>query len=156
MTEVSKEMRQYFRDVADHLRRLDEEIMVQRDLLDGALNANLGAISLRQNEIVRKVSGWAAIGIVPTLIASIYGMNFEHMPELRWGLGYPAGAAPDGAALVHRVALPAPLELVVSLSAGPPDSLERVGRASPLPRESGWWVWVRPPRRRTGSPRSSR
>jgi magnesium transporter len=90
MQEVSKEMRQYFRDVADHLRRLDEEVMVQRDLLDGALNANLGAISLRQNEIVRKVSGWAAIGIVPTLIASIYGMNFDHMPELRWGLGYPA------------------------------------------------------------------
>jgi magnesium transporter len=89
MPEISDAMRQYFRDVGDHLRRLDEEIAMQRDLLDGALNANLGQISLHQNEIVRKVSGWAAIGIVPTLIASIYGMNFEHMPELRWELGYP-------------------------------------------------------------------
>jgi magnesium transporter len=89
MPEISDAMRQYFRDVGDHLRRLDEEIGMQRDLLDGALNANLGAISLRQNEIVRKVSGWAAIGIVPTLIASIYGMNFEHMPELHWVIGYP-------------------------------------------------------------------
>jgi len=89
MPEISAELRQYFRDVADHLRRLDEEIAMQRDVLDGALNANLGAISVRQNEIVRKVSGWAAIGIVPTLIASIYGMNFEHMPELHWVIGYP-------------------------------------------------------------------
>jgi magnesium transporter len=86
---VSEPMRQYFRDVADHLRRLDEEIAMQRDLLDGALNANLGAITVRQNDIVRKVSGWAAIGIVPTLIASVYGMNFERMPELDWSFGYP-------------------------------------------------------------------
>jgi magnesium transporter len=87
--DLSEAMRQYFRDVADHLRRLDEEIAMQRDLLDGALNANLGAITVRQNDIVRKVSGWAAIGILPTLIASIYGMNFEHMPELHWVIGYP-------------------------------------------------------------------
>jgi magnesium transporter len=86
---VSEKLRHLFRDVADHLRSVDEEITMQRDLLDGALNANLGAISVRQNEIVRKVSGWAAIGIVPTLVASIYGMNFDHMPELHWELGYP-------------------------------------------------------------------
>jgi magnesium transporter len=86
---VSDLLRQYFRDVADHLRRLNEEIAMQRDLLDGALNANLGTISVRQNDIVRKVSGWAAIGIVPTLIASIYGMNFHHMPELGWEFSYP-------------------------------------------------------------------
>jgi magnesium transporter len=93
MEEVSDRMREYFRDVADHVRRLDEEIALQRDLLDGALNANLGQISVRQNEIVRKVSGWAAIGIIPTLVASIYGMNFEHMPELHWLLGYPFAIA---------------------------------------------------------------
>ena len=86
---VSADLRNYFRDVADHLTRLNEEIAMQRDLLDGALNANLGAISVRQNDIVRKVSGWAAIGIVPTLVASIYGMNFEHMPEPHWEIGYP-------------------------------------------------------------------
>ena len=86
-------MRKYFRDVADHLQRLHEEMGTQRELLDGALNANLGQITVRQNDIVRKVSGWAAIGIVPTLIASIYGMNFEHMPELHWRVGYPAALA---------------------------------------------------------------
>jgi magnesium transporter len=89
MPHVSDDMRVYFRDVGDHLLRLNEEIMTQRDLLDGALNANLGAITVRQNDIVRKVSGWAAIGIVPTFIASVYGMNFEHMPELHWVIGYP-------------------------------------------------------------------
>ncbi|MEA2179557.1 MAG: magnesium transporter, partial [Solirubrobacteraceae bacterium] len=87
---VSAELLVYFRDVADHLLRLNEEIAMQRDLLDGALNANLGAITVRQNDIVRKVSGWAAIGIVPTFVASVYGMNFDHMPELRLSLGYPA------------------------------------------------------------------
>jgi magnesium transporter len=89
MPHVSEDMRVYFRDIGDHLLRLNEEIMTQRDLLDGALNANLGAISVRQNDIVRKVSGWAAIGIVPTFIASVYGMNFQDMPELKWKLGYP-------------------------------------------------------------------
>ena len=88
--ETTSPMRQYFRDVSDHLQRLQEELSMSRDALDGALNANLGAISVRQNDIVRKVSGWAAIGIVPTLIASIYGMNVQHMPELRWVIGYPA------------------------------------------------------------------
>lgn len=85
----SAHMREYFRDIADHLQRLNEEISTLRELLDGALNANLGAITVRQADIVRKVSGWAAIGIVPTLIASIYGMNFQHMPELSWKFGYP-------------------------------------------------------------------
>jgi magnesium transporter len=87
--DASAVMRPYFRDVGDHLQRLHEELGMQRDALDGALNANLGAITVRQNDIVRKVSGWAAIGIVPTLIASIYGMNFQHMPELHWVIGYP-------------------------------------------------------------------
>jgi magnesium transporter len=86
---VSDQLRQYFRDVADHLRRTHDELLMQRDLLDGALNANLGALSVRQNDIVRKVSGWAAIGIIPTLVASIYGMNFVDMPELKWRIGYP-------------------------------------------------------------------
>jgi magnesium transporter len=86
---MDTELRSFFRDVADHVRRVQEEILMQRELLDAALQANLGQIGVRQNEVVRKVSGWAAIGIVPTLIASIYGMNFEHMPELEWPFGYP-------------------------------------------------------------------
>jgi magnesium transporter len=90
---MDDELRSFFRDVADHVRRMHEEIVMQRELLDAVLQANLGQIAVRQNEAVRKVSGWAAIGIVPTLIASIYGMNFEHMPELRWELGYPLALA---------------------------------------------------------------
>ena len=86
---------------------------MQRDLLDGALNANLGAITVRQNDIVRKVSGWAAIGIVPTLIASIYGMNFEHMPELHWVHRLSARDRPHGRSLLHPLALPASVGLAV-------------------------------------------
>ena len=83
----------HFRSLADHLRRLNDEVLTQRYLLEGVLQANLAAIAVRQNEVVRKVSGWAAIITVPTLIASIYGMNFERMPELDWGLGYPFALA---------------------------------------------------------------
>ena len=54
------------------------------------LQANLTQVSVRQNEDMRKISAWVAILAVPTMIAGIYGMNFEHMPELRWELGYPA------------------------------------------------------------------
>jgi magnesium transporter len=54
------------------------------------LDANLSLITLRQNEVVRAISGWAAIIALPTFIASVYGMNFDHMPELRWRFGYPA------------------------------------------------------------------
>jgi magnesium transporter len=79
----------YFRDVNDHVKLVHEEIASQRELLTSILQANLAVLSVRQNEVVRKISGWAAIIAVPTLMASIYGMNFEHMPELRWGLGYP-------------------------------------------------------------------
>ena len=83
-------MREYFRDVSDHLQRLEEEIGMQRDAARRRAATPTSARSrVRQNDIVRKVSGWAAIGIVPTLIASIYGMNFEHMPELHWVIGYP-------------------------------------------------------------------
>ena len=89
LPEMQNELRSFFRDIADHARRVHEDIVLQRDLSDAVLQANLGVIGMRQNEVVRKVSGWAAIGIVPTLIGTIYGMNFEHMPELEWTLGYP-------------------------------------------------------------------
>ena len=61
-----------------------------RDLLSGSLQANLAQVAVRQNEDVRRISAWVAIIAVPTAIAGIYGMNFEHMPELKWELGYPA------------------------------------------------------------------
>jgi magnesium transporter len=80
---------QYFRDVNDHLTLVNEEVIAQRDLLSTVLQANMAVIGVEQSNIVRRISGWAAIITVPTFIASFYGMNFEHMPELRWEGAYP-------------------------------------------------------------------
>ena len=87
---VTGALRQYFRDVGDHLKLVNEEVAAQRDLLTTVLEANLAVISVEQSEVVRKISGWAAIITVPTFIASFYGMNFAHMPELKWEGAYPA------------------------------------------------------------------
>ena len=86
---VPDELREYYRDVHDHLRRASARIAGFRELLGSALHANLTQVSVRQNEDMRKISAWVAILAVPTMIAGIYGMNFEHMPELRWRFGYP-------------------------------------------------------------------
>lgn len=86
---ASEPLREYFRDVNDHLKLVNEEVSAQRDLLVTVLQANMAMLSVEQNEVVRTISGWAAIITVPTLIASIYGMNFDNMPELGWNLGYP-------------------------------------------------------------------
>jgi magnesium transporter len=86
---VPDDMLAYFRDVHDHLLRVGARIEGFRDLLASALQANLTQVSVRQNEDMRKISAWVAILAVPTMIAAIYGMNFEHMPELRWRFGYP-------------------------------------------------------------------
>ena len=86
-------LRQYFRDVDDHLKLVNEEIIAQRDLLSTILQANMAVVSAEQNEVVRKISAWAAIITVPTFIASFYGMNFNHMPELQRSWGYPAVVA---------------------------------------------------------------
>jgi magnesium transporter len=87
--QIPDELRPFFRDVADHARRIDEQVMAQRELLTSVLEANLALISVRQNESVQAISAWAAIIAVPTFLASIWGMNFEHMPELGLGFGYP-------------------------------------------------------------------
>ncbi len=79
----------YLRDVYDHLLRIVDRVESSRDLLTSVLTANLTQVSVRQNEDVRKISAWAAIIAVPTMIVGIYGMNFEHMPELGWTFGYP-------------------------------------------------------------------
>ena len=86
---VGSEVRPYFRDVYDHLLRINEQIDAFRDLLTSVLEANLTRVSVRQNEDMRKISAWVAMVAVPTMIAGIYGMNFEHMPELSHPLGYP-------------------------------------------------------------------
>jgi magnesium transporter len=86
---IDDELRRYFRDVADHARRIDEQVNSQRELLTSALEANLALVSVRQNDVIKEISSWAAIITVPTFIASVYGMNFDHMPELKWRIGYP-------------------------------------------------------------------
>jgi magnesium transporter len=86
--QMEEQLRRYFRDVADHARRVDEQVTAQRELLTSILEANLALLSVRQNEVVRSISGWAAIIAVPTFLASIWGMNFTHMPELDEPWGY--------------------------------------------------------------------
>jgi magnesium transporter len=85
---VPRELRRYFRDVADHARRVDEQVMSQRELLNSVLQANLALVSVNQNVTVKKISAVAGIIAVPTFIASVYGMNFDNMPELHWHIGY--------------------------------------------------------------------
>ena len=89
MAPASSLLGEHMRDVSDHVKRVEEAITTQRELLTSVLQANLAVISVQQNDVVKKISGWAAIITVPTLIASIYGMNFDHMPELHWRVGYP-------------------------------------------------------------------
>jgi magnesium transporter len=79
----------YFRDVHDHLRRAVSRIEVQRELLSEVLDVNLTHVSVQQNEDMRTIAGWAAMAAVPTMLAGIWGMNFEHMPELDEWWGYP-------------------------------------------------------------------
>ena len=86
---TSTGLAEHLRDVSDHVRRIEDAISTQRELLTSVLQANLAVISVQQNDVVKKISGWAAIITVPTLLASIYGMNFDHMPELHWRVGYP-------------------------------------------------------------------
>ncbi|MEV5831604.1 magnesium and cobalt transport protein CorA [Spirillospora sp. NPDC052242] len=82
--------REYFRDVLDHLLRVDTQVDAHNELLNSVLTAHLALVGSRQNADMRKISAWAAIIAVPTAIAGIYGMNFDHMPELHWTWGYPA------------------------------------------------------------------
>jgi magnesium transporter len=82
-------MRSYFRDVCDHAIRVNESVENFREMLNSVLGANLTQVTVRQNDDVRRISAWVAILAVPTMIAGIYGMNFEHMPELESTVGYP-------------------------------------------------------------------
>jgi magnesium transporter len=89
ITLVPDDTRPYYRDVYDHALRVNEMIDNLRELLAAALEANLSLISVGQNEDVKRLAAWAAIIAVPTMIAGVYGMNFEQMPELQWSFGYP-------------------------------------------------------------------
>jgi magnesium transporter len=83
----------HFHDVYDRVLRVGDLAEAQRDLLNGLLEANLAVTSNQLNQVMKKMTSWGAILIVATLIAGIYGMNFRHMPELRWAFGYPAALA---------------------------------------------------------------
>lgn len=87
---VPDELETYLQDVTDHLTRAHAQAVEYRDALSQILNVNSTLVAQRQNEDMKKISGWAAILFAPTLIAAVYGMNFDHMPELHWAFGYPA------------------------------------------------------------------
>ena len=86
---VNDTIQPYFRDVEDHAKRANEAVESLREVLNGVLEANLAQVSVRQNDDMRKITAWAGIAAIPTVIGAIYGMNFDHMPELRWRFGYP-------------------------------------------------------------------
>jgi magnesium transporter len=85
---VAPEIQAYFRDVSDHLLRATEQIAAFDELLNSILQAHLAQVTVAQNEDMRKITAWAAIVAVPTMVCGVYGMNFEHMPELGWRYGY--------------------------------------------------------------------
>ena len=87
--DVDPELQRYLRDVQDHAIQTTERVAGFREILQNILSVNLTLVGLAQNDEVKKVSAWAAILFAPTLIGTVYGMNFDHMPELHWLLGYP-------------------------------------------------------------------
>ncbi len=86
---IPEEVRLYFRDVQDHVLRVNEYTDTLREMLTTALSVNLSLVTLAQGEIVKRLGAWAALLAAPTLITSWYGMNFEHMPELAGRFAYP-------------------------------------------------------------------
>jgi magnesium transporter len=86
-------MNEYFRDVSDHLQRLNQTIESIRDTIATAIAVNLSMISLQENETVKRLAAYGALVAVPTMIAGVYGMNFDYMPELDWKFGYAAVVA---------------------------------------------------------------
>lgn len=85
---ISEETRPYFRDVYDHVVRINDMIENTRELLNTAMEANFSLISISQNDVSKKFAGWAAIIAVPTMVAGFYGMNFKFLPESEWEYGF--------------------------------------------------------------------
>ena len=86
-------LREYFSDVYDHLTRLNASIESSREMLTTAISVNLSLVAIQDNEVTKRLASYAALVAVPTLIAGIYGMNFNHMPEIDWRYGYPFSLA---------------------------------------------------------------
>lgn len=87
---IPKDVLVYFRDIADHIKRIDQAIHGMREMLLAAMQVHLTFETVRQNEVVKRLAGWGAILAIPTMVFSWYGMNFRHMPELDWEYSYPA------------------------------------------------------------------
>jgi len=83
----------YFRDIYDHLFRINQSIDSLREMLTTAISVNLSLISVHENETLKRLASYGALVAIPTMIAGVYGMNFDVMPELRWAYGYPATLA---------------------------------------------------------------
>jgi magnesium transporter len=101
---IPKELRAYFRDIQDHVSRLVGLIDGMRDMLTTAMQVNLALVANNQNEVLKRLAGWGAILAIPTVIFSLYGMNFQWMPELKLKAGYPMAVAVTalGCVLVYR------------------------------------------------------
>jgi magnesium transporter len=101
---VPEEVRLYFRDVLDHSVRINDSVDVLRDMLSTALSVNQSLVTVAQGEVVKRLAGWAALLALPTLVASWYGMNFEHMPELHGRWSYPTliGATAVSVLVLYR------------------------------------------------------
>jgi magnesium transporter len=82
-------LQEYFRDIYDHLVRLNQSIDSLREMVTTATSVNLSLLTIQENEVTKRLAAYAALVAVPTMIAGIYGMNFRHMPELDWTFGYP-------------------------------------------------------------------
>ncbi|MER5750978.1 magnesium and cobalt transport protein CorA [Streptomyces sp. NPDC002088] len=104
MRVVDPEIQAYFRDVSDHLLRATEQIAAFDELLNSILQAHLAQVTVAQNEDMRKITAWAAVIAVPTMVCGVYGMNFDHMPELHWQFGYPLviGVIAVACLVLHR------------------------------------------------------
>ncbi|MBP0632040.1 MULTISPECIES: magnesium and cobalt transport protein CorA [unclassified Cupriavidus] len=87
---VPRELRAYFRDIEDHASRLVRTLDVVREMLTTAVQVNLALVTVGQNEVVKRLAGWGAILAIPTVVFSLYGMNFNFMPELKFHYAYPA------------------------------------------------------------------
>jgi magnesium transporter len=87
--ELCSGTQEYFRDVYDHLVRINQSIDSLREMVTTAISVNLSLITVQENETVKRLAAYAALVAVPTMVAGVYGMNFEHMPELKWMWGYP-------------------------------------------------------------------
>lgn len=87
---IRDEVRPYFRDVGDHATRINEAADTMREMLTAAMDVNFALVGIAQNDVFKKISGWALLLTAPMMIASWYGMNFHHMPELGLRYGYPA------------------------------------------------------------------